>query len=131
MLDQLRHRMTTYLAAYTSGILTVVPPAHVNSIPVRYRNQALVVTCWVPRWSDVVYVLEQRPMVELLVPAAPDPDVWMQYQARAQLLPRFIGASVQGTHRTAAQYVLAQLTPYRIDLIDQRTVWGARETLEL
>jgi hypothetical protein len=131
MLDQLRHRMTTYLTAYRSGILTVAPPAHAASLPVRYQNQALIVTCWVARWSDIVYLLEERPMVELLIPAAPDPDVWMHYQARAHLLPRAVRAPVHDTHRPAAHYVVAQLMPYRIDLIDQRVVWGARETLEL
>jgi hypothetical protein len=131
MLDQIRHRMASYLAEYDSGILTVMNGSQSVSMPVRYHSRLLGVTCLVVRWSDLVYALEQQPTVELLIPATAYPEMWMHYQARAHLLPRSDVATFQGMSASPFQYVMAQLTPYRIDLIDQRVTWGARETLEL
>lgn len=133
MLDMLRQRMAAYLRNHQVGVLSVVSAAQ-GALPVRYHSDALAVYCLIARWTDILPTLEQDPTVELVIAQHNSDAYWMQYRATARVLesPDFQPFSTMAAISASPfHYVVVELTPHRIDLIDQRRGWGARETLEL
>ncbi len=135
MVDQLRDRMTGYLATHTVGVLSAGRRNGVEASVVRYHNHGLQVECLVPRWAGAAYYLQKQSRMVLIIPTENESTCWMQYVGVA-------GVAAEGswTHFAEAltspytlqdRYLLVEITPRRIDLIDQRHGWGARETLEL
>lgn len=120
MIDKLRDQIIRELAAHSVGVLTLATPAGPLAMPVRYQPRGLEVDCLLPRWSDVAYHLEQPGPVMLVVLVPPgDEQRWLRYEGVCQ--------PPAGTDDL---YQAVTIRPVRIDLIDQRKGWGARETLE-
>lgn len=132
MLDMLRQRMAAYLRNHQVGVLSVANAVQ-GALPVRYHSDTLTVYCLIARWTDILPVLEQDSRVELVIAQHDSDAYWMQYRATAHVLdtPNFQPFAAKTIAASAFHYVVVELTPQRIDLIDQRKGWGARETLEL
>ena len=111
-------------------------------MPVWYRldpgpsaRRNLEVDCLVPRWADVAHQLTQKARVMLIVQASSGAGLrWLQIQGTTQpveapdwsrLLPRWISVE-----QPDALFLVARVTPSRIDLIDEDLGWGVQETLE-
>lgn len=88
-----------------------------------------------PQWSDMAHHLETIAEVVLLVQACSGGSLrWLQIQGTANpvdahewngMLPHW--------HRTLEPdvlYLVARVTPHRIDLIDEDQGWGVQDTLE-
>lgn len=120
MLDRLRDQIAQELAAQSVGVLTLATPEGPLAMPVRCQAQRLQVECVLPRWSDLAYHLEQssRVLLVLLLPSEGEPR-WLRYEGIGRPIPAKTGL-----------YQAVQIDPIRIDLIDPRQGWGARETLE-
>ena len=129
MFDQLRDRFTRYLSDHQMGILSTTGGGNAWAMPIRYYSQGLSLTCLIPRWADIAYHLEQNPTVLVIIPT--DESCWLQYLATAQLADPQALAEILPAMTLDARYVVAYLTPQRLDLIDERRGWGSRETLEL
>jgi hypothetical protein len=128
--DQFVDQFAQHLARFDVGVLYVAGAA---PLPVRYRSQHLAVECLLPRWSDLAYALEERPIATLIIPGAGDAVCWLQYQGRARV------GDVLGWDeflrddrlQLTTGYLRIVIQPKRLDLFDERRGWGARETLEL
>jgi hypothetical protein len=119
VLDQLRDRLITYLSQNQSCVLTTSGCQGAWAVPAPYENAGLELICRLPRWSDVVFHIEQDPEVLAIIQDA-SPLCWLQVRGTAQL-----GDSPE------PGYVMVHITPQRIDLFDEGRGWGARETLDL
>ena len=141
MLDELRDRMASFLARYHVCVLSVNGSPGAWAMPVRYHplpeagGHALVVECLLPHWADGLYYLEQNSQVMLVIW---ETDVealrWLQMQGRAQPVrrPDWRRWSLPRCSVPPEElYRVVQVTPRRIDLVDEGRGWGARETLEL
>ncbi len=92
------------------------------SVTAQYQNRELELDCYVPRWSDVVYHLEQDPHALVIVMDTKSSFLcWLQYRGTV----RMDACSADD------RYVAVHLTPERIDVVDESRGWGARETLEI
>jgi len=136
MLDELRERMTAYLAQHRVCVLSTAGAEDAWATPVRYRNHGLEVDCLLPRWADVAYHLEQDPRVMLVIPAPTSSLRWLQVLGTARPVenPNWMGLLPAETPTTIPPddlYLVIRVTPERIDLLDESRGWGARETLEL
>ena len=140
MLDELRARMLAYLWYHRIGILSVNGPRGAWAMPVHYRPLAggtgLAVECLLPRWADGGYYLEQDPRVMLVIWDARSPGLrWLQMQGRAQTVPHpdWKRWNLSNLPHMPPEdlYQVVQVSPSRLDLVDEGRGWGARETLEL
>lgn len=129
-------RIDRALAAGQAGVLSAATAGGVWSMPVRYRSAGLQIDCLLPRWSDLVSVLEEDPAVVLVVldPGGLDRG-WLQVQGRAETVaaPDWAGLlpQVQARLRPEELYRLIRIRPVRFDLFDGRAGWGGRETLDM
>lgn len=141
MLDELSDRIGTYLASRSVGIVSATGGVEEWAQPVRYRlvtppgHASLMIACLLPRWSELVFRLEQDARVLLTVPDPGDAALrWLQCRGMATLLPPSDWSaclpSVFSCARLADLYVEGRITPKRIDLVDEARGWGMRETLE-
>lgn len=134
-MDELRERIAMFLSAHRVGILCTSGRAGAWAMPVRYVSAGLDVVCYMPRWADAAYYVEQDPHALLIVQeglAGADDVCWLQYQgmaAPAGECESFAQSPVP--ERSPALYQVIRLSPRRIDVLDTRQGWGARETLEL
>ena len=137
MLDELRERMTAYLAEHQVCILSTTGAEGAWAMPVRYRNHGLEVDCLLPRWSDAAYHLEQDPRVMLVfLDAATNSLRWLQVLGTARPVenPDWTGLLPEGSPTAIPPddlYLVVRVTPWRIDLLDESLGWGVRETLDL
>lgn len=100
-------------------------------MPALYSNQDLMMECRLPRWADVGYHIEKDPRVLLIIYDLHFPDDrWLQYWGTAQLMPASNGKVAPPRGGLDDRYVAIRVMPQRIDLIDERKGWGARETLD-
>lgn len=131
MFDQLRDRLIRYLSSHQMGVISTMGGGNAWAMPIRYYSQGLSLVCLIPRWADVAYHLEQAPTVLIIIPT--DETCWLQYLATAQIAAPNRQAPIESLPLTALdpRYVIAHLTPHRIDLVDEQRGWGSRETLEL
>ncbi|MBI4322582.1 MAG: hypothetical protein HY675_29170 [Chloroflexi bacterium] len=140
MLNPARDRMMAYLTAHGIGVLSVSGGQEAWATPVRYRAEGLDVNCLVPRWADVAYHLEQNSGVLLVILhaalAGPQrPLCWLEYRGTARPIarPNWAGLLPDGTSEALAEdlYLVVNVSPKRIDLLDESRGWGVRETLEV
>jgi len=135
LLDELRERIAMFLSAHRVGVLCTSGRAGAWAMPVRYVSAGLDVACYMPRWADAAYYVEQDPHALLIVHevlSGADDVCWLQYQGTVK--PAESGGSTGETPalgRSPALYQVVRLSPCRIDILDTRLGWGARETLEL
>ncbi len=137
MLDKLRAQIIDFLAAHSECTISAAGPDGPEALPVPCRSVGLTVECLLPRWTDVVYHLEQEPRAALLfhdagvrcwlrcwgaAQAVEQPD-WTLWQAGVSpgLLPDALDAL----------YRIVRITPSRIELNDKSLGWGVRQTLDL
>jgi len=134
-LDQLHDVLAACLDGARAGLLSAPGTPSAAPLPVRYQSSRLAVTCLVPRWSDLADALQQQPVAMLIVPAAPEPTCWLQYQGQARLVSLSAWAGplpdALSPQRAGERYLVVALAPQRLDLFDERRGWGARETLDL
>ena len=136
MQDILRERFAGYLAEHQVCVVSTAGPVGAWAMPVRYRSQGLEVDCLLPRWADVTYHLEQNPDVLLIIrDTQVDALRWLECRGTARALAPADWAGLLPletiTARRETLYTVARVSPKRMDLIDENTSWGARETLEL
>ncbi|MBI2864397.1 MAG: hypothetical protein HYX94_07530 [Chloroflexi bacterium] len=139
MLNVVRERMRAHLMAQDVGVLSVSGGQGAWATPVRYRVEGLELDCLVPRWADVAYHLEQNSGVQLVILESPIPRpgrplCWLEYRGTAQpvAVPIWGGLLPDGTPQALAGdlYLVVNVRPKRIDLLDEGRGWGARETLD-
>ncbi len=134
MLEELRDQVVAYLAAHRTCVLSVASPEGGRAALVRYRNHGLEVDCLLPRWSDLVYYLEQDPRVALVVPDSEEPLRWLRCWGRARILPRPDWAEwalARGVGRPLQDlYVVVRVALWRVDLLDEGRGWGVQGTWE-
>ncbi len=132
---ELRHRLTTFLAAHEVGVLALGGEDATWAMPVTYRSQGLAVTCLVPRWAEIDIRLVANADALLVVPAVPgNAGHWLACRGTAQLCPSGTWPSLHPTLPTLIQptlYDVVELTLSRLDLVDERSGWGRRENLDV
>lgn len=130
MLDKLRDQLTAFLSQHQTGVLSALTASPVGAwaVPVLYRASGLQVECLVPRWSEVAFYLEENSRVVLTVAGdgPGQPRRWLTYQGSARPLE-----TTTLEPQLDRQYRAVLLQPERLDLVDERRGWGARETLEI
>ncbi|HEX2915283.1 MAG TPA: hypothetical protein VH186_31250 [Chloroflexia bacterium] len=136
MLSKLSEHLKAYLQAHSNCIVSVRSAGNSAAMPVLYRAKGLQVECLVPRWADVAYYLEQNPEVILVVPdSASGISRWLQYQGLARVSECEDWANWQTysflPSASPELYTVFQVSPVRLDLIDESKGWGVRETLEI
>lgn len=119
--DEVRDHIIRVLARNRVCVLSASGSFAAWAVAAQYGHVSLGLECQVPRWSEVVYHLEQDPHATVIVvDAEADPLCWLHYRGVART-----GLGVDD------RYVAIHIEPERIDLIDEGQGWGARETLEL
>jgi hypothetical protein len=122
VIDELRERITAYLSQNQVCVISASGRQGAWSVTAQYQHHGLELVCRVPRWSDVVYHLEQDPhALVIILEGASASSRWLQYHGLARIDP----------FAADDRYVTVNLTPKRVDLIDESHGWGARETLDL
>jgi len=137
-----KKRIASFLAHQRTGVISTAGSPGMWAMPVWYlpdpgppEGRRLEVDCLVPRWADIAHHLTQECRVVMIVQASSSAGLrWLQIQGTARaveapdwsrLLPRWVS-----TVQPDALYLVARLTPNRIDLIDEELGWGVQETLE-
>jgi hypothetical protein len=133
MLDQLRHQLGEYLQQHQVGVLCTGDGTAIRAMPVTYHSRELALLCFVPSWSDVAYCLQAQAEVQLIIPANTSGTCWLCYQGEARTVTPGESSVLAGVQLSAPPeyYLLVEVQPRRLDLMDGRRGWGARETLEL
>jgi hypothetical protein len=139
LIDELRARMTAFLAVYRVGVLSTASAEGAWAMPVHYRlvpDDDLAVECLLPAWADVSYFLERDPRALFIIqiPSAGeggDGLRWLQILGTASIIARPAWDSFLPAPPLEGQYRVIRLAPRRIDLFDEGRGWGARETLDL
>ena len=122
MIDELRERIAAYLSQNQVCVISTSGCQGAWSVTAQYQNRGLELDCYVPRWSDAVYHLEQDPQVLVIIlDTQSDSSRWLQYRGVAQI----------DSSAADDRYVVVHITPERVDLIDESRGWGARETLDV
>ena len=103
---------------------------------VHYCNRGLEATCALPRWADVIYLLEQDPRVLLIVLQAAGPNLcWLHVlgRARPDAAPNWSELLPDEPLSIAPRelYQVIHVTPDRVEWISQRQGFEQRETLAL
>lgn len=121
LIDELRDRILNHLCRNRVCVISTSGIAGAWAVAAHYSTEGLKLDCCVPRWSDVVYYLEQDPHVTAIVVDTESKHLrWLQYHGIAHI-----------THSTGDRDVAIRITPQRIDLIDESRGWGVRETLDI
>jgi hypothetical protein len=133
MFDHLRDQIAHELGAHRIGVLSAGGELGPHALPVQFRADGLDLLCLLPRWSEVGYTLESSPQVILVVLTAPDSDQrWIRYQGAAERIESPDWSTLlPGAKSPADRFHLIRIHPTRIDLIDERRGFGARETLDI
>lgn len=136
MFDALRDHIQTFLAGHQQCVMTARDGDSTATLLARYHADGLCVDCLLPLWAEITYCLEHNPQVTLVIPPGDgDAESWMQVQGRAEALAApewhtLLPMQPAGM-APADLFRVVRVRPRRIDLIDERRGWGARETLEL
>ncbi len=137
MLDELRDRMVAYLARNQVCVIACMNTGRQDgawAIPARYYRDGLELACFIPRWADIVYYVQQDPQVLLIIqdPTSPGKS-WLEYRGIAKLLPckNLAQTGLISESELDTRFVVLHVQPERIDLLDESHGWGARETLEV
>lgn len=121
VLDKLRDRVISYLSQNHVCVIATSGSFGAWQVTAPYKNNELELNCHLPRWSDVIYHIEQESHVMVIImEPCPNSSSWLQYRGVARV-----------TDSMDDRYVSVNITPERIDLIEESRGWGARETLEL
>jgi hypothetical protein len=121
MLNKLRNRVTSFLSRNHVCVISTSGSLGAWAEMAQYENDCLALNLRLPRWSDVVYYLEQDPQVMIIIQDAhSDQLCWLQYRGIAQV-----------KESTDDPFIAIHITPTRIDLLDESRVWGERETLDM
>jgi len=121
VLDELRDRVITFLSRYQVCVITTYGSGGAWALAAQYENDGLLLNCRLPRWCDAIYNLEQDPRtIVIVVDEQSTPFRWLEYRGIAHMVD-------SSDHR----YISVQITPERVDLIDERLGWGARESLDI
>jgi len=134
MLDELRDRIASFLDARQTAVLCAWGWGQPWALPVRYRRQALEITCLLPAWAGIGTALDDDDGVLLIVQDAQASETrWLQYQGKAIICDELDWAAWGLPPKGLPQnrYTVLCLIPRRIDLIDEARGWGFRETLDL
>jgi hypothetical protein len=120
VLDELRDRIISYLSQNRVCIITTSGTQGAWAVLATYKNAGLDLYCRLPRWSDAVYHLEQDPRTVVIITDTQSGELrWLEYRGITLAIPS-----------NDDRYFTVQITPERIDLIDESRGWGARETLD-
>jgi len=119
VLDELRNRVISYLFQNRVCVIATNGSLGAWAVSAQYDNVGLELNCRLPRWSDVLFHIEQEPHVMAIIQDE-NPLRWLQYRGIAQI-----------TDLTDERYATIHIMPERIDLIDEDRGWGARETLDI
>ena len=137
MLDELRDQMAVYLSEHRVCVLSTAGSEGAWAMPVHYRSLGLEIDCLLPRWADVVYHLEQKPTVMLVIQDADTAALrWLQCWGTARPVARPDWQRLLSERASTAVspedlYLVVRMKPERIDLVDEGQGWGVRETLNL
>ncbi len=136
MLDELRDRITAFIAQHPISVISTRGAAGAWVAPAWHFNNGLEMVCLLPRWSDALYFLEQDPHVMVIILDTQSKALrWLQYSGRAQVIQPPYAEPVLPPEPFNMQiddrYSAIRITAERIDLIDENRGWGVRETLEL
>jgi len=119
VLDELRDHLISFLSQNHVCVIATSGSLGAWAVLAQYDNLGLELTCRLPRWSDALFHIEQEPRVMAIIQDTGTLQ-WMQYGGTAVI-----------TDSNDDRYVKVQITPKRIDLIDESSGWGSRETLDL
>jgi len=119
VLDELRNRIISCLSQNQVCVIATCGTLGAWAVSAQYDNAGLELNCRLPRWSDALFHIEQKPRVMAIIQDA-NPMRWLQYRGTAR-----IADSIDD------RYVMIHIVPERIDLIDEDRGWGVRETLDL
>lgn len=136
MLDELRDRISAFTSHQQVCVISTRGGSGAWAAPAWFYNRGLELVCLLPRWSDVVYHLEQDSHVMVIILDMQSKMLrWLQYSGNAQLVQPLDAEEVLSQEPPKIQvddrYVAVRITAERIDLIDENRGWGARETLDL
>ncbi len=133
MLDELRDRITAFIAQHQICVIGTKGAAGAWVVPAWHYNHGLEIVCLLPRWSDALYFLEQDPRVMVIIPDTQSKALrWLQYSGSAQVIqPQEIEHTCPPNMPVDDRYAAVRITAERIDLIDENRGWGRRETLDL
>lgn len=121
MIDELRDRLITYLSRNRVCVITTNGSGGAWAVAAQYENDGLELNCRLPRWCDAIYNLELDPRtIVIIVDEQPDQIRWMEYRGIAHIVDSL-----------DQRYIAVRITPERVDLIDERSGWGARESLDV
>lgn len=136
MLDELRDRIISFTSKNRICVISASSPSGAWAMPARHQPIGIGMVCWLPRWSEVLYYLEEDPRVMLVIlDTRSDGLCWLQYRGTARViapadLEQMIPSGVS-EEWTDDRYAAIHITPLRIDMIDESLGWGARETLDV
>ena len=135
MLERLRQRLRADLSKHATCILSVTGKGGVWAMPVQYSCNDLEVVCLLPRWADLVYLLEQEQEAVLLFQNSQIPPLrWVQMRGVARLEACKSGAAYSlaslGAPSRSDLYRLVYVVPQRVDWIDESQGWGILDTLD-
>ncbi len=119
VLDDLRERVIAYLSQNRVCVIATSGTLGAWAVPAQYANACLELTCRLPRWSDVLFHIEQDPRVMVIIQDG-NPLRWLQYLGIAHI-----------ADSTDNHYATIHIVPERIDLIDESCGWGSRDTLDI
>ena len=119
MLDELRNRIISFLSQNRVCVIAASGSLGAWAVSAQYDNAGLELNCCLPRWSDVLFHIEQEPSVMVIVQDV-NPLRWLQYRGTAHI-----------AGSTDDRYAKIHIIPERIDLIDEGHGWGSRETLDI
>jgi len=121
MLDELRDRVTSFLSQNHICVISTNGSLGAWAVLAQYNNDGLTLNCRLPRWLDVAYYLEQEPNIMVIIlDTTSEKNHWLQYRGVARL-----------TDSSDDLYVAVQVTPKRVDLVDESHGWDVRETLDV
>ncbi len=136
MLDELRDRISVFTSQHQFCVISTSGGSGAWAAPAWLYSRGLELVCLLPRWSDVLYHLEQDSHVIVIIQDSQSEALrWLQYLGQAQVVQPGELAQVLPTRRldmwTNERYVAVRITAEQINLIDENHGWGARETLDL
>jgi hypothetical protein len=121
VLDELRDRVITYLSHQRLCVITTNGPGGAWAVAAQYQNDGLLLKCRVPRWSDCVYNVELDPRTIVIIADERLGQLrWLEYRGIAHAVDSL-----------DERFVALRIAPERVDLIDERHGWGARESLDV
>ncbi len=136
MLDELRDRMTAFMAQHPICVISTRGASGAWATPAWQDNNGLEIICLLPGWSDALYYLQQDPHVMVIIPDTQSKALrWLQVSGNASVIqPQDIAEILlqrSPIMQVGDRYVAVRIQAERIDLIDENHGWGARETLEV